>query len=101
MEKEIERLIIELLKKIGNEKKMLSLLDADSDTKLYGREGNLDSLSLVRFAIELEEAIYEKYGLSISIVDDRAMSQSRSPFKSVGTIKEYILELVENGQWQF
>jgi acyl carrier protein len=95
MDKEIELIIIELLKKIGSEKNMLSLLEIDNETKLYGREGNLDSLSLVRFAIELEEAIYEKYELSISIVDDRAMSQSSSPFKSVGTLKAYILELVE------
>jgi hypothetical protein len=29
------------------------------------------------------------------------MSQSSSPFKSVGTLKAYILELVETFKWQF
>jgi hypothetical protein len=35
-----------------------------------------------------------EYGLEISLTDDRAMSRPVSPYETVATLRDYILELI-------
>jgi len=60
------------------------------ETKLFGKDGDLDSLSLVSLIVNIEDAINEKFDVAISIADEKAMSQKRSPFLSVKTLVNYI-----------
>lgn len=66
----------------------------DINTKLFGSESDLDSLGLVNLIVSLEEAINDKYNISISIADEKAMSQKQSPFKSIETLTDYLLKLI-------
>ena len=63
------------------------------DTPLYGKKGYLDSMSLVSFLIEIEESLMDK-DVQVNLSDEKAMSQSRSPFLSVDTLVDYIETLV-------
>ena len=63
----------------------------NEETRLIGREGILDSLGLVNLIVDVEEEVYARYQLTISLVDDRAMSQKHSPFATVGRLADYIL----------
>jgi acyl carrier protein len=65
---------------------------ANEFTHLFG--GALDSVNVVSLIVELEEQIDELCGVSITIADDLAMSQQRSPFRSVGSLADYIQGLV-------
>ena len=38
-----------------------------------------------------EQEVQARYGLDISLTDDRAVSQKRSPFRSVGSLADYIV----------
>jgi acyl carrier protein len=67
----------------------------NADTQLYGKGGVLDSLGLVRVIADLEEEIYENTNKSITLADEKAMSQKSSPFRSVSTLSEYIEKLLE------
>lgn len=67
----------------------------DANTQLYGKGGVLDSLGLVRVIADLEEEIYENISKSITLADEKAMSQKSSPFRSVSTLSEYIEKLLE------
>lgn len=58
-------------------------------TALYGNAGHLDSMALVAFLIDIEEALQDE-GHTVSLSDERAMSQTRSPFRSVETLVDYI-----------
>jgi acyl carrier protein len=93
--KEIFSILAEILKEFAQEKDLEQLKNPTEETPLYGSGGTLDSLALVRLAVELEERIGDRLGKDISIVDDRAMSQKRSPFKNVGTFVDYLTLLVE------
>lgn len=64
------------------------------DYVIFGKEGKLDSLGLVSFIFELEAKIEEELDLGISIVTADAMSKSKSPFKIVDRLSQYIWELV-------
>src|SRR5919109_23019 len=58
-------------------------------------ESLLDSLGLVQLIVDLEQRVEETGGVTITIADDRAMSQRNSPFRTAGTLTDYIYLLTE------
>ena len=66
----------------------------DPNTKLFGRECELDSLGLVNLIVSIEENINNEYNASITIADEKAMSQKHSPFRTVDTLADYVTELL-------
>lgn len=73
-------------------------LPIDEGTRLYGPEGLLDSLRLVSLVLDLEQEINDRLDTAITIADSRAMSQQRSPFRSVGSLADYIVSLLASEQ---
>ena len=61
-------------------------------TRLFG--GALDSVGLVSLIVELEQQIADRAEASITIADDRAMSQKRSPFRTIGSLGDYVQGLM-------
>jgi acyl carrier protein len=66
----------------------------DETTALIGPGAVLCSLELVSLIVEMEQAVEDEYGLAVTIADERAMSRQRSPFRTIGTLADYVLELV-------
>jgi acyl carrier protein len=65
------------------------------DTRLIGRKGVLDSMGLVTLIVDVEQRLEEEYDLVVVLADERAMSQKHSPFRSVGSLADYVCRLVE------
>ena len=65
------------------------------DTILSGNSGTLDSIGLVNLIVATEQKIEEEFDLTIVLADERAMSQENSPFKTIGTLANYISSLLE------
>lgn len=63
----------------------------DEDTHLFGAKGFLDSLKLVNVVLDAEQQINDSYNLTISLADDRSVSQERSPFRTVASLADYIV----------
>ena len=66
-----------------------SRLDVSPDAPLFGAESPLDSLGLVALLIDIEEA-FASEGHTVVLSDERALSQRRSPFRSVASLGDYI-----------
>jgi acyl carrier protein len=64
------------------------------DAVLYGKTGKLESIDVVTLIMEVEDQIKAEFGRSITIADDRAMSLENSPFLTVGTLTDYVAELL-------
>jgi acyl carrier protein len=64
------------------------------DTILAGKNG-LDSLGLVNLIVATEQRIQDDFGIPISLADERAMSQEKSPFSTVDTLVNYIALLLK------
>lgn len=62
----------------------------DESTSIYGTEGGLDSLGLVRFAVELEESLQDLLGQEIVLTDESAIATEESPFRSVGALADFV-----------
>jgi acyl carrier protein len=64
--------------------------DIDESTELLGK---LDSLGLVTLVVDLEERLQDELDLRVALATERALSQRQSPFRTVGTLADYVLEL--------
>jgi acyl carrier protein len=60
---------------------------------LFGPESPLDSLGLLSLLLEVEEELHTA-GHPVMLSDDRAISQRRSPFRTVESLVEYIGRVV-------
>ena len=71
-------------------------ISKDLNTILMGSDSEIDSLGLVSLIVEIEEAINEEFDVSLTLADEKAMSQRISPFKTLDTLSNYIISLLEN-----
>ena len=70
-------------------------LENSTGTRLFGGNSDLDSLGLVNLIVAIEQHLEEEFNITISLADDKAMSQKHSPFKTVGTLVDYIEMLLD------
>lgn len=61
---------------------------------LLGNDAVVDSIGLVNLIVDIESAIAEK-DIEITLTSEDAMSRRKSPFRSVETLSDYIIELIE------
>ena len=71
-------------------------IEKSTATALLGKSAVLDSLGLVNLIVAVEEEIEEQFGVNITLADERAISQKKSPFKTIGTLVEYITMLLKD-----
>ena len=88
----IEDVVCFVLKEIGEEYSNDELISSTKSTLLFGK--NLDSMGVILVVTEIEERIYDLFGVHISLADERAMSERTSPFRSVKTLVKYVETLV-------
>jgi acyl carrier protein len=66
----------------------------DAETTIVGPSAVLDSLGVVSLIVEIEQRLEHEHGLTITLASDRAMSQRSSPFRSIGVLADYLLEVI-------
>ena len=65
------------------------------DTVLYGESSLIDSIGLINIIVTVEQNIEDDFEKSITLADQKAMSQKQSPFKTVESLAKYIQILIE------
>ena len=88
-------LIFNVVDEINQQLSKNNQLKKSTETILFGKSGILDSLGLVNFIVSTEQKIEEEFGTAISLTDEKAMSQKNSPFKSIGTLADYIISILK------
>lgn len=91
MQNEIIELIIETARELGEDELSVDV-DLTADTELFGADGILDSMALVTLVVAVEQAIEDKLGVSVALADEKALSQARSPYRTVATLASYAAE---------
>ena len=94
---EIETIIFGGIAALNAERDPDDQIPESPETALFGVDAVLDSLSFVSLVIDVEMSLNVDHGLAISLADDRAMSRPQSPYETVATLRDYILELTEVG----
>lgn len=65
---------------------------------IYNNGIALDSISLVTLIVHVEQAIEDQLNSPIILANEKAMSRKNSPFLTIGTLTDYTLELVKDGE---
>lgn len=94
MKDKITAIVLDCVKTVGEMEEKKELLQATESLRLFGGSGLLDSIGIVMLITEIEEQFEQQLKLSITLADDRAMSQKTSPFRSVKTLVNYLVKLV-------
>lgn len=71
--------------------------DLGEATRLVGQQAVLDSIGMVTLVVDLEQRVESEYGAVIALANDRAMSMRNSPFRTVGTLTDYVCSLLAEG----
>lgn len=90
--------IVDLVAEAARDLRRLGEIDLEGDlhrdTPLFGKDGLLDSMALVRLVVAVEQAIDDRFDRAVSLADERAMSQTSSPYRTVGALAEYAASLL-------
>src|SRR6266576_3537165 len=70
-------------------------IEKSPDAPLYGASGKLESLDFVTFIMEVEDKINGEFGTDITIADENLLSTEKSPFSTLGTLIEYLQDLLK------
>ena len=68
--------------------------EGNSDTILFGRESEVDSMGFVNLIMDIE-AYFHDQGHMITLNYEEAMAGESSPFRTVTGLTDFILELIE------
>ena len=90
MNDRIKLVIMNSIEEINRQLENEHQLEKSTNTVLFGEDGKLDSLGLINLVVAVEQNIEDEFDVTITLADERAMSQKRSPFKTVGTLTNYI-----------
>jgi len=92
--KNIEKIIFDSFDEINQNLDGSEKLEKSSKTPIFGYNSSLDSIDLVNLIVLIEQKLDDVLENSISLSDDKAISQKTSPFKNVQTLTEYIISLL-------
>ncbi len=91
-DKEIVRaIVIDSLRGLSEQRQPARRFEVSADCGVYGAGGALDSLELVNFVVEVEQRLEEQLGVVITLADERAVSEKRSPFRNVSSFVDFII----------
>ena len=88
----IEGVVLSALESVNQTRGGDAQLDVSPTAPIFGPGSTLDSLGLVSLLMDVEEGLAD-LGLTVTLSDERAMSQTRSPFRSVPALVDYIERL--------
>lgn len=94
---DIQQIIFDAIEMANNARDDDKQIPVSEETKLYGSDGQLDSMGLVAFLVDIEES-FQDNNINISLSDERAMSQSHSPFRNVQSLTDYIATLIKEAE---
>ena len=70
-------------------------IEKSNNTALFGSGSKLDSLGLINLIVAVEQNIEDEFDITITLADERAMSQKHSPFRTVRSLVDYIETLID------
>ena len=94
MKNKVIKTILETINEYNDGLSKNEQISSDLDSSIYGGSSNLDSMGLVSFIVGLEQSIEDKFDQSISLADEKAMSQKSSPYQNINSLADYILKLL-------
>lgn len=92
------QIVTDCLKQLNEVWEKSQFNEITPDTFIYGKLGAIDSMELIALLSDIEGRISDEHDINIVIADERALSETRSPFKTVQSLAAFIDLLVLHKQ---
>jgi D-alanine--poly(phosphoribitol) ligase subunit 2 len=66
------------------------IIEKNPDAPLLGSDKGIDSLTFINLIVAVEEQINQRTGKSIILVDEDYMAEEKHPFRTLGTLTDYV-----------
>ena len=94
MKDKIMELLRDIIAELNEELQYESLNNINEDTPIFGDDAGIDSLSLAFLVSQAEVRVDEELGHQVVLADEKAMSMRNSPYRTVGTLIDFIIERI-------
>ena len=91
MNEQVFALVKEAVEELNEDLDYDSLESPNASTVLFDEsEDSIDSLSLVTLLTDIEKQLHKLFDKEVVIADEQAMAMDESPYRSVGSLIEFI-----------
>ena len=67
--------------------------EVSAKSALVGAEAVVTSMGLVSFITDVESLLAQDFNLEVTLVSEQAFSRKSSPFRTIETLADYVIEL--------
>ncbi len=71
--------------------------DITEETVIVGKGAVLDSMGVVSLIVDVEQRLEMDHQVSVTLANDKAMSQRNSPFRTAGVLADHVCETDKEG----
>ena len=94
LHEEITRTLSNVIDELNQLRPAEEHLEKNLEAPLAGDSGRLDSAGLINLIVVTEQKTAAELGVPILLTDDRTLSRIKEVFRTLGTLADYIQELV-------
>jgi acyl carrier protein len=69
----------------------------NGETTIVGPDAVIDSIGVVSLIVDVEQRLEMDHQISVTLANDRAMSQKNSPFRTPTVLADHILATMSEG----
>lgn len=95
VEEKVKNIMEEAVEELNEQLEDGQKITCSDDVRLIGKKATVSSIDFVTLITIIEELVSDKLDKEIMIVSDRAFSRERSPFYSIGTLTDFVVELLK------
>jgi acyl carrier protein len=88
---EVTSIVVECIHQLNRSRREADRIVPTLDAPLFGEGSSLDSIGLVSLVLDLEDS-FQACGYELSLSDSRAMSRRQSPYRTVQSLIDFIIE---------
>ena len=92
---EITRMLFSVVDELNQLRPAAEHLEKNLDSPLTGDAGVLDSAGLINLIVLTEQKTAEVLGAPVLLTDDRTMTRVKEVFGTLGSLAEYIQQLLD------
>jgi acyl carrier protein len=91
----VQNLIFQVLDELNRSSPASAQVAKSPGTILLGPDASLDSLGFVNLLVLLEQKVESDLGAQVTLMDDQALSEANSPFRTVASLAQRVGTLVD------
>ncbi len=94
MEEKIRQIVQKAIAEMNEDAEEDEVLEYGTDVELFGKDKGVNSFSFVTMISSIEDQIYDEYGKEVYLVSPDAYEKGYNPFETIGTLEQYIAEVI-------